>query len=108
MSRIKRYTLFAMMWIFVFPITGTLGLSFLASGIIAALAGVVRFILNIFGIDFGLINIFDYRFGSFTELLISLAVGCILFFVGNQLWKLTKQLFHWMQKHKEGRPGKDY
>lgn len=100
MSKTKYYILATLMWLFVFPITGIIGISFIASGVIAVIAGILRFILNIFGITFGCINILDYKFGSFAELLISIAVGLIIFFVGNMFWKITKQLFHWVQSTK--------
>ncbi|MDY3118415.1 MAG: hypothetical protein SOW18_02620 [Peptoniphilus sp.] len=97
MNKMKRYLITGIVWIFIFPITGIGGLSFLLSGVAAMLAGRIQFLFNILGIDFGLVNIFNHSFGNVAELVLSLGIGLTLFIIGNILWRITKQLYHWLQ-----------
>ncbi|MCI5839570.1 MAG: hypothetical protein SOZ89_03445 [Peptoniphilaceae bacterium] len=100
MDKIKRYIITIIAWILIFPITGIVGLSFLLSGVVVMVVGVINFILMHFDIDFGLVNIFNYNFGNFTEFIISLGIGITLFIIGNKLWRITKQIYNWLQSLK--------
>lgn len=100
MKVLKFYIITTLLWIFIFPITGICGLAFMGSGVLTLIVGLLNFVLKIFGINLGFVRMFNYDFGIVTELLICVAIGLILFFVGYILWKLTKRLFNLSQSLK--------
>lgn len=98
MKKLKWYILAICAWIFIFPVTGIVGLSFIISGSFAIVAGVTRCVFNLFGIDIVWLHNSVINLGIFTELIISLTVGITLLFVGILLWKITVKIYKWLNK----------
>ena len=101
-SIVAFYSLAGAMWTFLLPLTSTLGIAFMACGIISPIAGVIKFIGFMFGFDIPNIH---FSIGSFsadaiTFLPISIIVGILSFVLGKLLWALTIKLIKGLSKTK--------
>ena len=76
---------------FVLPITSICGITFMASGILCPIAGIVKFAGHLIGYEIPEITIIigSYTASAFTVLPLSILIGAILFVVGTLFWKLT-------------------
>ncbi len=77
--------------IFVLPIISTLAVSFMLCGILSPIAGLIKLVCGIFGIDVPWIT---FQFGSWTAgtavvFPLSILVGAVFFLLGWGFWKLT-------------------
>lgn len=74
----------------VVPVLGSLSVGFMVSGVLAALAGTVKFAASLLHIDLPFIM---FQFGSYTlptamAFPLSILVGAALFFGGRALWRV--------------------
>lgn len=106
-SVVAFYGLAGTAWLFVLPLTSTLGIGFMAAGILSPIAGAVKFIGFLFGVDIVQIG---FIFGAYsatvtTVLPISIILGAAFFFAGKLLWNLTVRLVRKISKAKASMPG---
>lgn len=85
------YSLTGIAGLFVLPVTSISAIAFMASGIAMPIAGIIKFVAHLVGIEIPQIGI---TFGSFTVeavavLPISILLGVLTFGVGFLAWKLT-------------------
>lgn len=85
------YSLAGAAWVIVLPVTGIIGVSFMACGVLAPLAGLVKFLSSLIGIELPWIVV---QFGSYipgpaATLLYSVFMGGLLFLLGRSAWMLT-------------------
>ncbi len=85
------YSLAGACGMFVLPITSICGITFMASGILCPIAGIVKFAGHLIGYEIPEITIIigSYTASAFTVLPLSILIGAILFVVGTLFWKLT-------------------
>lgn len=77
--------------LFVLPITSVCGVGFMLCGVIAPLAGLVKVLGYVVGIDVPWVS---FQFGSYVPhpilaFLLAIVFGVLLFAAGKGLWKLT-------------------
>jgi uncharacterized membrane protein len=85
------YSLAGACGMFVLPITSICGITFMASGILCPIAGIIKFAGHLIGYEIPEITIIigSYTASAFTVLPLSILIGAILFVVGTLFWKLT-------------------
>ncbi len=85
------YSLAGACGMFVLPITSICGITFMASGILCPIAGIVKFAGHLIGYEIPEITIIigSYTASAFTVLPLSILIGAILFVIGTLFWKLT-------------------
>lgn len=85
------YSLAGFGGMFVLPITSLCGITFMASGILCPIAGIVKFVGHLIGYEIPeiVIHIGSYTASAAAVLPISILIGIVLFAVGKLFWKLT-------------------
>ena len=85
------YSLAGLGGIFVLPVTSLLALGFILGGAFAPVAGLVKFLGSLFGVDLPWIM---FQFGSWTAppglaFVLSIITGALLLAAGRGLWRVT-------------------
>lgn len=96
MKTLKWYTIATCIWIFIFPITGITGWSFMISGPLVIVGSIVKFVFILFGIDLYWLTRPSFGLGVLPDLIISLIIGFLLTIIGIGLWRITKRLYQWL------------
>ncbi len=97
------YSLAGIGGMFVLLITSIYGITFIASGVLCPVAGIIKLIAHLIGYEIAEIGI---SMGSFSAnaivfLPISILLGIVLFVIGKLLWKLTMVMIQSMSKGKK-------
>lgn len=82
--------------LFVLPITSVLGIGFMLCGVIAPVAGLIKALGYVVGIDVPWVN---FQFGSYVlhpvpSFFLATVLGVLLFAAGMGFWKLTLKYIH--------------
>lgn len=92
------YSLAGMGGMFVLPFTSVLGVGLMFCGILAPIAGLVKFLGCLLGFEVPWIQFsietgsFSFRGDTLWVLPVSIFMGCVLFLGGKLLWALTLRL----------------
>lgn len=97
------YSLAGMGGVFVLPITSICGISFMVSGALCPVAGIIKFVAHLMGFEIPQIG---FSIGAFTAnayvtLALSILMGAVLFVLGKLLWKLTLFIIRSMSNGKK-------
>ncbi|CAI8808352.1 DUF1700 domain-containing protein [Brevibacillus sp. IT-7CA2] len=88
---------------FVLPIISILSITFMISGVIAPIGGIIKFVGYLMGYDIAGIT---FEIGAFTAtrpmqyLPFSIVSGVLMFLLGKVLWKLTMKYIHAISQKK--------
>ncbi len=88
------YSLAGAAWLFVLPVTSVLGVSFMFSGVAAAVAGIIQFAAHLLGIELPWVCMQwgDYALPPELALPCAIAIGALLFLAGRLCWGLTLKI----------------
>lgn len=89
-------------WLFVLPITGTFAVSFMICGILAPIAGIIKFVghLSGFEVPWVIMQIGNYQMSAELALPFTLLMGILFYFLGKACWKLTLFLIRGISQNK--------
>ncbi len=93
LKAVVSYGIVGLISLFVFPALGIIVPTFMLCGVVAPIAGLVKFIGSIFGADLPIIT---FQIGSLTlnpflTFLASIITGFVLFVLGVGVWKLLRK-----------------
>lgn len=86
--------------LFVLPVTSVLGMGLMICGVIVPVAGLVKALAWMVGID---VTWVQFQFGPYTlhpypAFLLSAVLGAVFLAAGIGLWKLTIKYIHWISR----------
>lgn len=93
-SVIAFYSLAGTIWMFILPVTSIVGISFMFSGIIVPIGGIIKFAGYLLGYEIPVIILAfgSYSVEGFALVPVSIITGLLLFIVGRLFWILTIRL----------------
>jgi heme O synthase-like polyprenyltransferase len=97
------YILVSFISMFVLPILGICAPTFIISGILCPVFGLVKLVASIFGYDIPQINIelFGYSFNPLISFLIAIILGSLLFMLGIIMWKILLRYIKYISDKKK-------
>lgn len=101
------YSLVGLTGMIVLPVTGITAATFLLCAVLVPVAGAIKWIISLFGVDipFVMVQIGSFAANPFQAFVISLLLAVLFWLLGKWLWKITIAYIKAVGNQKEKRFG---